>query len=87
MTNKKGGVIYIGVTSNLLQRTHQHKQSLIAGFTKKYRCYLLVYFEQHAAMEDAILAEKKLKNLGRAKKCGIIERDNPAWNDLTPTLH
>lgn len=86
MSNKPQGVLYIGVTSNLIQRVHQHRHSLIKGFTRKYHCHQLVYFEQHATMEDAILAEKKLKNLGRSKKCGIIERNNPAWNDLFATL-
>lgn len=82
VTNRKDGVLYIGVTSHLAQRAFQHREGLLEGFTKRYRCKLLVYVEFHETMEQAITQEKKLKNLPRAKKTAIIERDNPEWRDL-----
>lgn len=86
MSNKKNGVIYIGVTSELIQRDYQHKSGAIEGFTKKYNCKKLVYFEYHDAIVTAIEQEKKLKNLPRAKKIEIIERQNPEWRDLSGEL-
>lgn len=86
VTNRKDGVLYIGVTSNLPQRAYQHKEGLVEGFGKRYRCQQLVYAEFHDTMEQAITQEKKLKNLPRAKKIAIIERDNPQWQDLYETL-
>jgi len=86
MSNKKNGVIYIGVTSELIQRDYQHKSGTIEGFTKKYNCKKLVYFECHDAIVTAIEQEKKLKNLPRAKKIEIIERQNPEWRDLSGEL-
>jgi putative endonuclease len=82
MTNRKDGVLYTGVTSHLQQRTCQHKNDLIEGFTKKYRLHLLVYYEIHDDIGNAILYEKKLKNLHRQKKIALIERMNPEWRDL-----
>ena len=86
MSNKRGGVIYIGVTSNLVQRVYQHREGLFEGFTKKYNLKQLVFFEVHESIKEAITAEKKLKNLSRQKKIVFIERENPAWNDLYETI-
>ena len=86
MSNRKGGVNYIGVTSDLVQRVYQHKEGLADGFTKKYNLKILVYFEYHDSIVEAILAEKKLKNIRREKKVGIIERENPEWKDLYETI-
>jgi putative endonuclease len=86
MTNRKGGVIYIGVTSDLIRRVWEHQQGLVAGFTKRYNAKLLVHYEILDDIETAILYEKKLKNVSRAKKIAIIERNNPEWQDLYPTL-
>ena len=82
MSNKKGGVIYIGVTSNLIKRGYEHKTEATEGFTKKYKLKSLVYYEMFDDIETAILYEKKLKNISRAKKIEIIERMNPEWKDL-----
>jgi len=82
ITNKIAGVLYIGVTSNLPKRIWEHKEKLVDGFSKKYNCYQLVYFEAHLTMEDAILREKQLKVWKRDWKIRLIEEQNPNWRDL-----
>ena len=82
LSSKQNGTIYIGVTSNLVQRIYQHKQGKIEGFTKKYDVNKLVYFEEHTGMESAIRREKQLKNWRRAWKIELIEKINPSWKDL-----
>ena len=82
MTNKRNGTIYTGVTSNLLQRVYQHKQSEIPGFTNKYNCKILVYYDLQDSMENAIMREKYIKKLSRKNKIKLIETLNPNWNDL-----
>jgi putative endonuclease len=81
MSNKRNGTIYTGVTSDLVKRVWQHREGL-GGFTTRYGCKLLVWFEQHATMEYAILREKQIKAGSRAKKLALIETDNPLWRDL-----
>ncbi len=82
MTNKPGGVLYIGVTADLIRRTSQHRAGEIEGFTQRYRLYQPVYFERHDDIRDAILREKTLKKWNRAWKDELITTTNPAWNDL-----
>ena len=82
MSNKKQGVIYIGVTSDLRKRVWEHKEHVVEGFTKRYNLDKLVYYEIHDTVVSAIEQEKKLKNVHRKKKIEIIERDNPSWRDL-----
>ena len=82
VASERNGTLYVGVTSNLIQRTWQHRECAIDGFTKKYGCKLLVWFELHATMEYAILREKQLKGGSRGRKLGLIEADNPLWRDL-----
>ena len=82
MANKPNGTIYTGVTSNLIQRTYQHREGLVKGFTFEHNCKLLVFYEIHETMESAITREKKIKNLSRANKVLLIIRDNPNWDDL-----
>ena len=86
MTNKRNGTLYTGVTSNLRQRIYQHRQGLMEGFTKKYGCKILVWFEAHTTMEMAILKEKQIKAGNRKQKIGLIENLNPKWVDLYETL-
>jgi putative endonuclease len=86
MSNKQEGTPYIGVTSDLLKRGWQHKEKQAKGFTERYNLDKLVWFELHESMPSAIAAEKKLKNMPRAKKISIIERINPEWRDLYPEL-
>jgi putative endonuclease len=86
MANKFRGTIYAGVTSQMVQRDYMHKHGILEGFTKKYGCKLLVWFEIHETMESAILREKQLKAGSRQKKIDLIEKDNPFWHDLSPSI-
>jgi len=79
-------VIYIGVTSGLEKRVSQHKEKAVEGFTKKYNCTRLVWFEHFRDVRDAIACEKRLKGLLRAKKIALIEKENPQWKDLSEEL-
>ena len=85
MTNRKDGVLYTGVTSNLMARAWQHRQKQ-SGFSARYRCDKLVWFEVHETMEAAITREKQIKAGSRAKKIALIEAGNPEWRDLFPEL-
>ena len=85
MANKRNGTIYVGVTSNLIQRVWQHREGL-GGFTTRHGCKMLVWFEQHSTMEYAILREKQLKAGSRKKKLVLIEAENPQWRDLWPEI-
>ena len=82
LANKPNGTLYIGVTSNLVQRVWQHKNDLVEGFTKRYGIHRLVWFEAHESMESAITREKMLKRWKRAWKIRLIEEANPKWSDL-----
>jgi putative endonuclease len=82
MANHKSGTIYAGVTSNLHQRAWQHREGVVPGFTSRYGCKRLVWFELHATMEHAIAREKQIKGGSRAKKIALIEAMNPLWRDL-----
>ncbi len=82
MTNKKNGTIYIGVTTNLLQRAYQHKEGRMEGFTKKYGCNLLVYYEFYERINTAISREKQLKSWSRKKKLKLMNELNLDWIDL-----
>jgi putative endonuclease len=86
MASARNGTIYTGVSSNLIQRVHLHRSGTLKGFTKKYGCKLLVWFEMHATMPDAITREKKIKAGGLLNKLELIERMNPGWNDLYEAL-
>lgn len=76
------GTLYIGVTNNLIKRVYQHKNDLIEGFTKKYQCHKLIYFEVTSDVYSAIAREKQLKNWNRQKKEFLIKQQNPHWEDL-----
>ena len=82
MANKRNGAIYTGVTSNLIQRAWQHREGVADGFTKRYGCKMLVWFEMHDNMEAAIVREKQIKGGSRKKKIALIEAANPQWKDL-----
>jgi len=86
MTNKPNGTLYVGVTSDLIKRAYLHRNSLVDGFTKKYACNSLVFFEVHQTMESAILREKQIKAGSRQKKIKLIETKNSAWADLYPQI-
>ena len=80
----RSGVLYLGVTGNLPERSYQHKQKLIPGFTRKYNCTKLIWFEPHSTARAAICREKEIKRWSRCKKIALIESLNPHWNDLSP---
>ena len=80
------GTLYTGVTSNLLGRIIQHREGTFDGFTKRYGVHRLVYYEVAQAMDAAILREKQIKRWRREYKYNLIERLNPAWNDLAVGL-
>jgi len=82
LASKRNGTLYIGVTSNLVQRVWQHKNNQVEGFTKKYDVHLLVYYELHDTMEHAITREKQLKKWNRDWKVRLIEEKNSTWQDL-----
>ena len=86
MASKRNGTIYTGVTSSLVDRAWQHREGVIDGFTRRYDCKLLVWFELHATMPDAIAREKLIKGGSRAKKIALIEAMNPGWRDLFPEI-
>ena len=86
MANRYRGTIYIGVTSDLLARASQHRLGLVEGFTSKYRLKLLVFYEAHATIENAIVREKQMKEWKRSWKVALIEKSNPDWNDLLESL-
>jgi predicted GIY-YIG superfamily endonuclease len=86
MTNKRNGTLYTGVTSDLIKRVYQHKEGVADGFTKKYQCKQLVYYEQFEEVITAIMREKQIKAGSRKKKLTIIESVNPTWRDLYETL-
>lgn len=77
------GTLYTGITNDLYKRVWQHKNDIIEGFTKKYQCHKLVYFEETSDIESAILREKQIKGWGRKKKEALIKSQNPHWKDLS----
>ena len=86
MANRRNGTIYTGVTSDLIKRVYEHKYADVAGFTQKYGCKYLVYYELIEDMVSAIAREKQLKGGSRKKKIILIEGLNPNWDDLFETI-
>jgi putative endonuclease len=86
MANKRNGTIYTGVTLNLSRRAWEHREPLVSGFTTRYGRTLLVWFEFHESMQDAIAREKRIKGGSRKKKLTLIETYNPSWRDLYEDL-
>ncbi len=82
LANKRNGTLYIGFTSDLLNRVSQHKNNITKGFTKKYGVHKLVYFEQYDDYDAVLQREKQLKEWKREWKLELIEKANPLWQDL-----
>jgi len=82
LTNKYKNVLYTGVTNDLDSRLQQHIDGENKGFTKKYNCHYLVYYEEHGDINDAIVREKEIKKWRRSKKDELINRFNPDWKFL-----
>ena len=82
MANKRNGTLYTGVSSDLVPRVQLHREGRVPGFTQDYDCKLLVWFEQHNYMHEAIKREKQIKRWRRVWKLELIEKLNPDWRDL-----
>ncbi|WP_253308085.1 GIY-YIG nuclease family protein [Rickettsia endosymbiont of Orchestes rusci] len=82
IADKRNGTIYTGVTSNLVKRIYEHKSGLMNGFSKRYNCKILVFYEICETMESAIIREKQIKSGSREKKLKLIEQLNLEWRDL-----
>jgi len=86
MANTRRGVVYVGVTSALLSRVHQHRTRTLAGFTDRYGLRTLVWYERHEEAATALHREKQLKRWRRDWKFALIEESNPGWHDLWPDI-
>jgi len=86
VASQRNGTLYTGVTSNLPQRIWQHKNGFFKGFSRKHSCVILVYYTVFDTMEQAILAEKRIKEWHRNWKLNLIEKHNPAWSDLYESI-
>ena len=82
LTNKNNTVLYTGVTNNLARRVFEHREKLVDGFTKRYNCSKLVWYEIYNISYSAISREKQLKAGSRKKKLSLIKNSNPEWKDL-----
>ena len=86
MSNKSRTVLYIGITNDLYRRYLEHKQEIIKGFTQKYKCHDLLYYEEFADVDKAIAREKEIKAWRREKKDMLIAASNPSKKDLAEEL-
>ncbi len=86
MANKRNGTLYLGVTSNLVQRAYQHRNCVFEGFSKKYGCNRLVWFDAYDDLQEARACELRMKKWKRAWKVELIEGANPNWDDLFDTI-
>ncbi len=86
MASGRNGTLYTGVTTDISKRAFEHREGLLPGFTKKYSCNTLVWFEEHFNIADAIQREKSIKRYYRKWKHNLIETMNPEWDDLYLTL-
>ncbi|HML09562.1 MAG TPA: GIY-YIG nuclease family protein [Stellaceae bacterium] len=82
LASGRNGTLYVGATTNLVNRVEAHRAGAVPGFTRKYKVGMLVYAESHDTIEHALLREKQIKKWRRAWKLELIERDNPQWRDL-----
>lgn len=82
LANKPFGTLYVGMTNDLVTRVYQHREALVAGFTKTHGVKTLVYYEEHATALAAIQREKNIKHWPRAWKVDLIRKMNPEWRDL-----
>lgn len=86
LASHRNGTLYVGVTSNLVQRIWRHRNPVVDGFTKQYGVHTLVGYEVHEHMDSAIVREKQIKGWRRAAKLELIEKANPDWRDLWAEL-
>jgi putative endonuclease len=86
MASARNGTLYIGVTSDLVKRAWEHRNGVVAGFTRKYRCKLLVWYAAYDDIEQARARELQMKKWKRQWKLSEIEQMNPEWQDLYNSL-
>jgi putative endonuclease len=86
MASRRHGTLYTGVTSNLPKRAFEHREGLAKGFSARYGCKILVWYEVDETMVEAISREKQIKAGSRSKKLALIEALNPEWTDLYESL-
>ncbi|HJR57090.1 MAG TPA: GIY-YIG nuclease family protein [Rhizomicrobium sp.] len=86
LASKRNGTLYIGVTNDLARRVGEHKEKMMPGFTRSYGVDILVWYEVHGDVNEAIAREKQIKGWNRAWKIRLIEKTNPVWNDLACNL-
>lgn len=86
LCNKHRNVVYVGCTDDLKKRIYFHRKRLISGFTKKYNVDRLIYFEEHASLDEALKREAQVKKYRREKKNQLVQKMNPAWADLYEQL-
>ena len=86
MANTRNGTLYVGVTSDIVRRIHEHREGAVDGSTKRYNLKCLVWYEEHSEIAVAIRREKAIKAWQRTWKLRLIETENPDWNDLWPSL-
>ncbi len=86
MTNKPGGVLYTGMTDDINRRAWEHREHLIKGFTSKYNCEMLAWYEPHETRKSAFDRERRIKAWKRDWKIRLIEDMNPDWRDLADAL-
>ncbi len=86
MTNRRHGTLYIGVTNDVARHAWEHREGAVPGFTKTYGLKVLVYIEEFSDITEAIHREKRLKHWKREWKVALIEKSNPEWDDLYPTI-
>ena len=86
LASKRNGTLYVGVTNDLSRRSWEHKEKQVPGFTKRYGVGILVWYEIHDDIDQAIAREKQIKGWNRAWKLRLIEKHNSGWNDLAPGL-
>jgi putative endonuclease len=86
MTNLHKNVLYIGVTNDLERRVYEHSTGEVNGFTKKYNCHFLIYYEHFTHIEHAIDREKEIKKWRREKKDKLISSLNPEWRFLNEEI-
>jgi len=82
LANRPGGTLYVGMTNDLIRRVYEHREGLIAGFTRRYGVKMLVYYERHETALAAIQREKNIKHWPREWKIDLIVSINPDWRDL-----
>lgn len=86
LASRPNGTLYTGSTDDLLKRVVEHREKLRGGFTVRYDVSRLVWYKHHGTRDEAFRRERQIKEWRREWKLDLIERMNPAWDDLLPTL-